>query len=44
VLEQGYPGDEAAGAIKNSTRKLINAGYNVKSKALAEYYSFMHLI
>ncbi|VUC27725.1 unnamed protein product [Clonostachys rosea] len=30
VLEQGYPGDEAAGAIKNSTRELINAGYNVK--------------
>lgn len=31
VVEQGYPPEEAEAAIKNSTRLMVERGYNVKS-------------
>lgn len=31
VVEQGYPPEEAEGAIKNSTKLMVERGYNVKS-------------
>lgn len=34
VVEQGYPPEEAEAAIKNSTRIMVERGYNVKSMSL----------
>lgn len=34
VAEQGYPPEEVEAAIKNSTRLMIERGYNVKSMSL----------
>lgn len=32
VIEQGHPPEEAEAAIKNSTRLMVERGYNVKSE------------